>query len=171
MNMVFLESLVSALVRSGSQTTSPGQGFYFMFMSLGVILQLVFMLVFFLIWVGMFLFVIAAMAVCIISYWKIFTKAGQPGYAAIIPYYNLYVLAEMCFGKGIYCLFVLAGFLPGIGSLVMAAYMIYQSYQLGRVFNKSVGFTIGLIFVPIVFLPMLALGKDEYDPDKVSFLF
>ena len=170
MSVMFMESILSAVVRNGSYTGNP-QGFYYMFMSLGIIMQLLLMLFVFVIWLGMIVFLIAMTVICIISYWKIFTKAGQPGYAAIIPFYNMYILAEMVFGKGIYCLFFLAGFLPAVGQLLMMLYIGYQGYQLGRVFHKSSGFIIGLILVPIVFLPMLALGHDEYDPDMASFIF
>ncbi len=90
--------------------------------------------------------------VMIISMWKIFSKAGKPGWASIIPIYNLYVLYEISWGKGIYFLLLLVPF-------VNAFIGIITVFKLGQNFGKSTGFIIGMIFLPIVFMPMLAFSN------------
>lgn len=98
---------------------------------------------------------IALAVVLIISMWKIFAKAGKPGWASIVPIYNLYVLYEISWGKGIYFLLLLIPVVNGfIGILTM--------YKLGQNFGKSTGFIIGMILLPIVFMPLLAFGDSAF---------
>ncbi len=91
----------------------------------------------------------------LIVLWKIFVKAGQPGWAAIIPIYNSYILAKIAFGNG--WLFLLA-----IVPIVNFIYLFILYFKLAKSFGKSTAFGIGTIFLSIVFLPMLAFGSCEY---------
>ena len=50
----------------------------------------------------MMIFAIVLMVVSVVAMWKIFEKAGKPGWAAVVPIYNLYVLYEISWGNGIY---------------------------------------------------------------------
>ena len=93
--------------------------------------------------------------VLVVSMWKIFAKAGKPGWASIVPFYNLYVLYEISWGKGIYFLLLLVPFVNAfIGILTL--------YKLGQNFGKSTGFIIGMILLPIIFMPMLAFGDSTF---------
>ena len=92
----------------------------------------------------------------IICQWKIFVKAGKPGWAAIVPIYNLYVLFEIIYGNGIKFLFLL---IPLFNCVVAILY----SVRLGQVFGKDTGFILGLIFLPVIFMPMLAFGNSYYN--------
>ena len=93
--------------------------------------------------------------VAIVAVWKIFTKAGKPGWASIIPFYNLYVLFEIAGMNG--WLFLLLC-LP-IVNIVM---MIMLYINLAKAFGKGTGFMIGLIFLPNIFTLILAFGSSQY---------
>jgi hypothetical protein len=97
----------------------------------------------------------AIVAVSIASHWKVFAKAGRSGWAALIPIYNLYVLAKIVGKRGTYLLW----FLVPIANLVAA---IKLTHYLSKSFGKGTGFTLGLIFLPIVFYPILAFGDAKY---------
>tara|TARA_Y100000739_G_scaffold102570_1_gene87803 strand:- start:102 stop:449 length:348 start_codon:yes stop_codon:yes gene_type:complete len=91
----------------------------------------------------------------IISQWKIFTKANKPGWASLIPIYNGLVLLQII-GKPWWWLLL---FLIPIVNLVFA---IWMTNLLSKSFGKDEGFTIGLILLPIIFLPILGLGSAKY---------
>jgi len=102
---------------------------------------------------------LAVVAVMIVSMWKIFTKAKIEGWKSIIPIYNTYTLYEMVGLKGWY---VFLMFIPIVGGLIGLVFSIMSYINLSRSFGKDGGFAVGLILLPVVFLPMLAFGKDEY---------
>lgn len=92
------------------------------------------------------------------SLWKIFTKAGKPGWAAIIPIYNAMVMAEIAEKPSWWGLLTL---IPYVG-------MIWGIWILNRMikrFGKGVGYTIATLFFGIITLPMLAFGDATYTPD------
>jgi len=91
----------------------------------------------------------------IVGYWKIFSKAGEAGWASIIPFYNQYILSKITFGNGWLFLLLL---IP----VVNAIFMIVMMYKLAKAFGHGVGYTIGLIFLPFIFLLIIAFGKSEY---------
>lgn len=106
--------------------------------------------------------VIAALAVAIVSIiaqWKIFTKAGKPGWAAIIPFYNMYTLFEVAGMNGWMFLLML---LPIVNIVIMI--MLYVN--LAKSFGKSTGFTVGLIFLNFIFMLILGFGSDQYVGNK-----
>jgi len=94
-------------------------------------------------------------AIMIAGMWKIFAKAGKPGWAAIVPIYNLIVLLEIV-GKPAW--WVVLMFLPGVNFVI--AILIYL--ELAKAFGKGTGFAVGLIVFPVVFFPMLGFGKGQY---------
>lgn len=93
--------------------------------------------------------------VLIAAMWKIFEKAGQEGWKAIIPIYNMYILYEISWGKGIYFLLLLIPFVNFFVGIITI-------YKLGQNFGKSTGFIVGMILLPIVFMPMLGFGDARY---------
>lgn len=101
----------------------------------------------------MFLIYLVIIVVFIASMWKIFTKAGKPGWAAIIPIYNLIVLLEVV-GRPLWWILIYLICAPIAGIVV--------SLDLAKSFGKDIGFGIGLIIIPIVFMPMLAFGSATY---------
>ncbi len=109
------------------------------------------------IFIGFYLAVIVLM---IASQWKIFEKAGQPGWAAIVPFYNTYVLiVEVCKLPPIWFWLLL---IP-CANIVGLIYVVFVvPFKLAEKFGKDAGFAIGLIFLGIIFYPILAFGSAEY---------
>lgn len=91
----------------------------------------------------------------IVAMWKIFNKAGEPGWAAIVPIYDAWVLFKITWGSGAYMFLML---IP-IANIVFA---IMTCIKLARVFGRGGGFAAGLIFLEPVFLMILAFGSAEY---------
>ena len=91
----------------------------------------------------------------IASVWKVFTKAGQPGWTAIIPIYNTFVMLRII-GKP-WWWFI--GLLIPLVNFVVA---ILICVELAKVFGKGIGFAIGVILLPFIFFPMLAFGSATY---------
>jgi len=102
---------------------------------------------------GIFIFVLVALFV--ICGWKIFVKAGQPGWACLVPIYGTIVLCDIVKKPRIWTLFM---FIPYIGAI----WSIWITNMLSKSFGKGVGFTLGLIFLPFIFLPILAFGSAQY---------
>lgn len=98
---------------------------------------------------------LAAIVLIVVALWKIFSKAGQPGWASIIPFYNTYVLLLIA-GKPGWWLILM--FIPFVNIIID----ILMSVGLAQSFGKGTGFAIGLIFLPFIFLPILAFGDAQY---------
>ena len=101
---------------------------------------------------------IISLALCVfvlVCMWIVFRKAGKPGWAAIVPFYNLYVLFEITWGSGMRFLLLL---IP-IYNIILG---IQTQVRLARAFGKSGGFAAGLVFLPYIFIPLLAFGKETY---------
>lgn len=104
--------------------------------------------IFMLVWLAIVVFFIAVM-------WKIFAKAGQPGWAAIVPIYNTIVFLQIA-GKPWWWLFLFC--IPVVGLI----FAILATASLSTNFGKGGGFTAGLILLPFIFFPILAFGSAEY---------
>ena len=101
---------------------------------------------------------IISLALCVfvlVCMWIVFRKAGKPGWAAIVPFYNLYVLFDITWGSGMRFLLLL---IP-IYNIILG---IQTQVRLARAFGKSGGFAAGLVFLPYIFIPLLAFGKETY---------
>lgn len=98
---------------------------------------------------------LAVIVLMIAAMWKTFAKAGEPGWAAIIPIYNQWVLTKI---SGAGTLWFVMMFLPFINFVAI----ILVSLGVARSFGKSDGFGIGLIFLSFIFYPILAFGDAEY---------
>lgn len=94
--------------------------------------------------------------VCLVAMWKVYVKAGEPGWAAIVPIYNVFVLFKIAWGKGI--LFLLM-FIPVVNFVV--AIMLYV--KLAKAFGKGIGFAVGLLFLAPIFMCMLGFGDAQYE--------
>ena len=104
---------------------------------------------------GYIVFALALIVVSLIGMWKVFTKAGKPGWAAIVPFYNAYCLFEMTFGNG--WLFLLC-FVPCVGTVMM----VILCFKLAQAFGKGIGFGLGLLFFDFIFMMILGFGDAEY---------
>jgi hypothetical protein len=99
--------------------------------------------------------------IAIVSMWKIFTKAGKPGWASIIPVYNAIVLLQIVGYSG---WTLLLFFVPIVN--IIFSIMVY--HRLSQSFGHGVGFTLGLLFLNPIFFMLLAFGKSTYTPIKKS---
>lgn len=146
-----------------------------------------------------FSFVVAAITIIItmisiLALWKIFKKANKPGWFALVPFYNAFVLFEIIGMSPLWLLvlfviyffdyflplfiptffFVPFLFLPFLFSVVIVWYIIICTMiNLGRSFHKDSAFLIGSIFIPYIFFMILAFGKDTYEgPNPINdFIF
>mgnify|MGYP000920907785 CR=1 FL=1 len=98
---------------------------------------------------------LALIALMIVSMWKIYTKAGKPGWACIIPIYNIIVLLEIV-GKPWWWLLLML--LPFV-NIIFAIWMLNL---LSKSYGHGVGFTLGLLFLSFIFIPILGLGESKY---------
>lgn len=98
---------------------------------------------------------LAIMAFFIACQWIILTKAGQPGWACLVPIYNIIVYLRVA-GKPWYWLFLFM--IPLAGIYFAIVYLI----DFVKAFGKGGGFVVGLIFLPFIFLPLLAFGDAKY---------
>jgi len=111
---------------------------------------------------GFGMILLAGYVVVLIGMWKVFTKAGQPGWAVLIPVYNIIVLLRVA---GLPWYWVFAVFLPIIPILGVLAYMVLAVMCLHRIstrFGQGVGFTIGLTLLSPIFFLILGFGSSKY---------
>lgn len=101
------------------------------------------------------LFALAILILIIASMWRVFTKAGQPGWAVFIPIYNVYVLCKVAGKPGWWVLLML---IPVVGFIIAILVTIGVAQQ----FGKGSVFSIGLILLPFIFYPLLAFGDATY---------
>ena len=99
---------------------------------------------------------ILIMAFFIFVYWIIFTKAGEEGWKSLIPIYNVYILYKITWGNGLIFLLLLVPFVNFIVGILTIN-------KLSKCFGHGLGFTLGLLFLPIIFLPLLAFGDSRYE--------
>lgn len=93
--------------------------------------------------------------IVIVGMWKVFEKAGKPGWAAIIPIYNLIVLLEIV-GKPVWWIILLL--IPFVNFIII----ILLYHQLSLSFGQGIGMTILLIILPFVAFPVLGFGSAKY---------
>ncbi|GMR23867.1 MAG: DUF5684 domain-containing protein [Acidobacteriota bacterium] len=98
---------------------------------------------------------LAFMVLMVASVWKIYDKAGEPGWASIIPIYNVVVLLKIV-GRPIWWLLLM--FIPLVQIIIAILVMI----DLAKSFGQGAGYGIGLVFLPFIFGPMLAFGDASY---------
>lgn len=94
--------------------------------------------------------------ITIVAKWKIYEKAGQPGWASIIPIYNIYVLLKIVGKPGWWLLLLI--FVP----IVNAVLAIWMVNLLSKSFGKDVLFTLGLLFLSPIFYLILGFGNAKY---------
>ncbi|WP_313154214.1 DUF5684 domain-containing protein [Lacrimispora sp.] len=123
----------------------------------------------------LFVFLLVACILLIVTNWKIFSKAGKPGWASLIPFYNIYIMSDIAFGNLSYFIAIMiswvVSFLGGfleisiLSSLAgLASFVLYIIYcvKISKAFGKSGGFAVGLVLLPLIFFPILGLGSAEY---------
>ena len=98
---------------------------------------------------------IVAVIVMIVAQWKLFSKAGKPGWASLVPVYNTVVMLEIV-GRPTWWILLLL--FPCTAPIIL----VIMAVDLAKSFGKGGGFTVGLILLGIVFFPILAFGSAQY---------
>ncbi len=98
---------------------------------------------------------LAIVVLIIAGFWKVFTKAGHPGWAAIIPIYNTYILCKIAGRPGWWIILL---FIPLVNIIIIAI----LSIDVAKSFGKGVGFGIGLWLLGMIFYPILGFGSAQY---------
>lgn len=93
--------------------------------------------------------------VALVGMWKVFEKAGKPGWGAIIPIYNIVLLLEIV-GKPIWWLLLL--FIPCVNVVILLILFL----ELAKCFGKGAGFGIGLWLLGFIFFPLLGFSDAKY---------
>jgi hypothetical protein len=93
--------------------------------------------------------------IIVIALWKVFTKAGQPGWACLIPIYNLYILLKIAGKPGWWIILYL---IPIVGFIIH----IIVSIAVANSFGKSALFGLGIFFLPFIFYLILGFGDAKY---------
>lgn len=105
---------------------------------------------------GLLMLQLILIAVSIVALWKLFTKAGKPGWASIIPIYNSLLLIDIA-GKPMWWFLLM--FIPIVNIVISVMVLI----GLAKNFGRGAGTVIGLIFLPFIFMLILAFGSAEYN--------
>jgi len=112
--------------------------------------------------VPIIIFAIMVTVIEVVGAWFMFQKAGEPGWAAIIPIYN-YLIAIKIAGKQWW--YILLMLIPIVNLVI---YIIILN-GLAKNFGKGTGFTVGLFFFRFIFIPILGFGNAAYSGDKSNF--
>ncbi len=104
---------------------------------------------------GTLLFFVVIYLIGVLPLWLVFNKAGQPGWHALIPIFNTYVLLKVVGRPGWWLILF---FIPIVNLVVW----IIVAYDLARSFGHGAGFTIGLVFLGWIFLLILGLNSSRY---------
>lgn len=108
------------------------------------------------------LIILAFYVLIIVAQWKIFTKAGQEGWKALIPIYNVVVLYKIIGLSPWLLLLYLLSVVPVVGWIISIALSIVSTVKLAKAFNQSKAFIFGLLFLSPIFQMILGFGKAEY---------
>ena len=108
------------------------------------------------------LIILAFYVLIIVAQWKIFTKAGQEGWKALIPIYNVVVLYKIIGLSPWLLLLYLLSVVPVVGWIISIALSIVSTVKLAKAFNQSTAFIFGLLFISPIFQMILGFGKAEY---------
>jgi len=107
------------------------------------------------------IFVLAIAVLEIAAVWMIFSKAGRPGWGAIIPFYNIYLMCKVSGRPGWWLILF---FIPLVNIVVALIVMI----DLAKAFGKGTGFGVGMFFLNFIFYPILGFGSATYSGEKAA---
>ncbi|MFM7271403.1 MAG: DUF5684 domain-containing protein [Actinomycetes bacterium] len=120
----------------------------------------------------------------VIAHWKIFTKAGQRGWASIIPILNLFVLVKLVKRPMWWAVVITIGLIvggapsdaaaviqvvTGLIAILAAILLIITFFDLAKAFGHGIGFGLGLVFLSVIFALILGFGSSTYqlEPDPL----
>jgi hypothetical protein len=98
----------------------------------------------------------------VIGMWRAFDKAGKPGWAAIVPIYNFYVLCKIAGRPGWWWVLL---FIPIVNIVIW----FIVSIDTAKAFGKTTGFGVGLALLPFIFWPILGFGDATYQGSTMGY--
>lgn len=104
---------------------------------------------------------LAVIVLLIAGWWKIFTKAGKPGWAVLVPIYNLIVMLQIV-GRPLWWIILML--VPFVNLIIIIVLCI----DLAKRFGKDIGYGLGVVFLGFIFIPMLGFGDAQYTPPTSS---
>jgi len=100
---------------------------------------------------------IAWIVLVVVGYWRMFVKAGKPGWGAIIPFYNLYLFIKVGGRPGWWLILY---FIPIVNIIID----LIVSIDVSKNFGHGAGFGIGVWLLKPIFVLILGFGGDDYKP-------
>ncbi len=97
---------------------------------------------------------LAVVIVSIAGAWKVFEKAGEPGWKILIPFYNAYIALKIAGRPGWWLVFA---FIPLVNLILLVI-----PFDFAKKFGKGIGYGFGLLFLPFIFYPILGFGNARY---------
>ena len=104
---------------------------------------------------------LAVSIVILAGYWKMLTKAGQPGWAILIPIYNAIVILQIA-GRPVWWIILLC--IPLVNIIIW----VLVGLDLAKNFGKDTGFAVGIILLGFIFIPILGFGDAKYLPGAAA---
>ena len=111
---------------------------------------------------GMLVVWLAIMVFLIVSWWIVFKKAGQPGWAILIPIFNFLVILRIADKPWWWVFSILLAIIPIAGPILFLVVWILICNAISKSFGQGAGFTVGLVLLSVVFVPILAFGDYQY---------
>ena len=105
--------------------------------------------------IGVLLVQLVILAIVVAGMWKAFEKADEPGWAAIIPIYNVYVMIKISGNEWWWLILLL---IPLINIIAFAKISI----DVAKAFGQGLGFGLGLFALSFIFWPLIGFGDYRY---------
>jgi hypothetical protein len=99
--------------------------------------------------------ILAVVLFYLVAMWRIFTKAGKPGWAVIIPIYSTIVLLGIVGRPWWWLLLALIPFVNIVIGIIILN-------DLSKSYGHGLGYTLGLLFLSVIFIPILGYGRSRY---------
>ena len=114
--------------------------------------------------------ILALFVLSIVAGWKIFSKAGEPGWGSLVPFYHSYIEFKIFWGNGwlflvpiVLSLLSVAPIVGALFTLINIVIVVMTKYKKSLAFGEGVGFCLGLFFLPTIFNLILGLSaKYQY---------
>lgn len=116
--------------------------------------------------IAVILLCVALVVFYIACWWIIFQKANRPGWAILVPIYNIVVQFQVAKVSPWLILLYLLAIIPIVGPFIALILNIIVTVKLCTAFGKGTGFILGMIFLGFIFVPILAFGKSQYQFDN-----
>lgn len=98
----------------------------------------------------------------LVGAWRVFEKAGQPGWGILVPIYNVYLMCKIAGRPGYWLILFL---IPIVNIFVT----LFLAVDIARAFSRTAAFGFGLWILGFIFIPILGFGPAQYTrPSRVN---